>query len=172
VLVCAVHSPDREKAGVKEKLALLLALLDSQWRTIETLFDRLDQRPANPNPSEADTVFTAYLLHNLYGAVKELLKQVALTFENRVGDLAHFHAELLRRMSLDMPGFRPAFLTPQTRNALQELRRFRHLFRHAYDYQLDPRRVTELAAATAALRQPLTQDTMRFREFLVHAIAS
>lgn len=157
---------------MKEKLALLLASLDSQWRTIEMLFDKLEQRQSNPTPSEADTVLTAYLLHNLYGAVEELLKQVAITFENRVGDVAHFHTELLRRMSLEIPGFRPAFLTPQTRDALQELRRFRHLFRHAYDYQLDTRRVNDLAATTVALRQPLTQDTNRFREFLVHAIAT
>jgi HepT-like protein len=155
---------------VKQKLALLLALMDSHWLIIADIFDKLDQRQSTRDSSEAGAVFTAYLLHNLYGAVEELLKQVALTFENRIDDLGQFHAELLRRMSIEIPGFRPAFLTPQSRDPLHELRRFRHVFRHAYDYHLDPRRISELAAVAVGLRSVLTRDKDRFREFLVNTI--
>ena len=31
---------------MKQKAALLLALLDAEWRTVEGLFDKLDTRPA------------------------------------------------------------------------------------------------------------------------------
>jgi hypothetical protein len=156
---------------VKEKLAVLLAQLDAQWCVIDGLFDKLQAQRDRPDPSEADTVLTAYLLHNLYGAIEELFKQVAITFENRVDDLARFHAELLRRMTLDIAGFRPAFLGSEAHRELQELRRFRHVFRHAYDYQLDAHRVSELASQAVALRSPLTQDKDRFRQFLVRSLA-
>ena len=155
---------------MKQKAALLLALLDSEWRTVEGLFDKLATRPAAAAPTEADTVFQAYLLHNLYGAVEELLKQVALTFENRVEDLAQYHAELLRRMTLDIPGFRPAFLSLDSCRGLQELRKFRHVFRHAYDFELDAGRVAVLLADAVKLRALLAEDQAQFRRFLVQLL--
>lgn len=155
---------------MKQKLALLLALLDSEWLAVEGLFEKLEVQGKKSASSEADTVFTAYLLHNLYGAVEEILKQVANTFENHVDDPGQFHAELLRRMSLDIPGFRPAVLSQECSRSLQELRKFRHVFRHAYDYELDADRINELAAEMSALRASLTADKDRFRQFLVRSV--
>jgi len=53
-------------------------------------------------------------------------------------------------VTLDLHGIRPAFLPADSVRDIRELKGFRHLFRHAYDLDLDPARVT--AAAENATR--------------------
>ncbi len=48
-------------------------------------------------------------------------------------------------MKLRIEGIRPALLSLETAGILDELRRFRHLFRHAYTADLDPLKVGEIA---------------------------
>ncbi len=43
-------------------------------------------------------------------------------------------------MFLELPGWRPRLFPEELRPVLNDLRGFRHLFRHAYDFQLDGRR--------------------------------
>lgn len=50
----------------------------------------------------------------------------------------------------------------QTRLELDEFRRFRHVVRSRYAYQLDPARVVELAQKLAGVSQHLMQDCQRF----------
>ena len=71
-------------------------------------------------------------------------QEIAKTFENKVEDPAKYHRELLKRMYMDIPGIRPKSLSLESYHALDELRGFRHIFRHAYDYELDPERVDSL----------------------------
>ena len=70
--------------------------------------------------------------------------------ESQIGDQAGWHVELLRRMTLDIEGFRPPLISQSAYDALDELRRFRHLFRSAYRIHLDPERLA-LARAKARL---------------------
>ena len=65
-------------------------------------------------------------------------------------------------MQLDIPGVRPALLSESTAADLDELRRFRHLFRHAYSADLDPHKVRRLAARTGSLRRAFARDLDRF----------
>ncbi len=78
--------------------------------------------------SEEQTIVVAYHLHNLYSAFEDIFQRVAETFENQVSDRAQWHAQLLRRMTLDIEGIRPRLLSPETFDCLDELRRFRHVF--------------------------------------------
>ncbi len=52
-------------------------------------------------------------------------------------------------MKLDVPNIRPAFLSDESYRVLNDLRAFRHVFRHGYEYTLDGARVK--ASSVAAL---------------------
>ena len=56
---------------------------------------------------------------------------------------------LIERVTLDLKGIRPAFLPADAVRDVRELKGFRHLFRHAYDLDLDPVRVTAAAENAA-----------------------
>jgi hypothetical protein len=66
---------------------------------------------------------------------------VAETFENHIQDKSKYHQELLKRMAISIEGVRPRLLSQECFQLLDNLRSFRHLFRHAYSYELDERKV-------------------------------
>lgn len=79
----------------------------------------------------------AYCLHNIYNAIENSCEQISRTFENHIVDPAQWHRELLEKMFLELPGWRPRLFPEELRSVLNDLSGFRHLFRHTYDFQLD-----------------------------------
>ena len=69
---------------------------------------------------------------------------------------------LLKRMSLEIEGLRPALLSEQSYFLLDELRAFRHLFRHAYLYQLDPEKVKMVLEKGLRLKDIFKGDSQNF----------
>ena len=141
--------------------AVLEAELRARLVDVDRIADRVEARGEafDGGPAEVDSL--GYQLHNLYGACEQVIEVVARFFENRVA-AAGYHAGLIKRMQLDIPGVRPALLSESTAAGLDELRRFRHLFRHAYSADLDPDKVARLAAGAGALRRALARDLDRF----------
>ena len=108
----------------------------------------------------------AFYLHNLYCAFEDIFQRVAEVFGNQLSDQAGWHAELLRRMTLDIEGLRPRLLSEQAYDSLDELRRFRHLFRRAYRLRLDAERLALTRRKAQALEQIYRADVERFLAFL------
>ena len=142
-------------------LALLRQDLQDRWEIIDRVFAKIADRGVGASPSAVQVEALAYQLHNLYGACEQLFELIARAFENQI-DGPTYHVDLLRRMKAEIVGVRPAFLSEGLATALNELRGFRHFFRHAYDAELDADRITALAATAMALRQDLREAMDRF----------
>lgn len=147
----------------KEHLALLLGYLRSQRKEIERLFAEIEV--AEPQGNEK-TVYLGYCLHNLYCAFEDLFKEIARTFENQIGDVLRYHRELLKRMSLGVPSIRPDVLSKESYIILDELRRFRHTFRHAYTYDLDSNKVGDLKQTLLSKAGIVMSDLEKFEDYL------
>lgn len=147
----------------REAIALLLGYLQNQRTVIENILAQIQSLDTS---SEERTVTLGYYLHNLYSAVEDLFEEVASTFENRLEDTKAYHRELLQRMSIEVPTVRPRLLSAHSLALLDELRAFRHVFRHSYSYSLDPDRVARLQHKTLADWDTVEQDISRFEEFL------
>jgi hypothetical protein len=144
-------------------LKLLEAEIKDQLDKIEQVYFELEDRASSMRPdSPALIESVAYQLHNLYTAVEDLLKIVANAFENNVADLSRWHSQLLHRMSLTIAGIRPALLSTESAELLNELRAFRHFFRHAYGRPLNFNRVTENLKFAQHLRPLLHRDATQF----------
>ena len=141
--------------------AVLEADLRARHRDLERIGEPIeDRRRTFASAAEAiDSL--GYQLHNLYGAIEQLFEEVARSFENRI-ETTGYHADLIRRMQLDIPGIRPALLSERTASDLDELRRFRHRFRHAYAVELDAEKVASLANKTLKIREDFARDLDRF----------
>ena len=103
-----------------------------------------------------------YQLHNLYCAFEDLFKIVAETFENHIQDKSKYHLELLKRMAISIEGIRPRLLSQECFLLLDNLRSFRHLFRHAYSYELDERKLKIVLEDAASLRSIYQTDVDTF----------
>ena len=73
---------------------------------------------------------------------------------------------MLERMRLDVMPLRPAVIDDTAYDALDELRRFRYLFRHAYSIKLDPLRLELVMRKALALRAIYADQVERFIDSL------
>ena len=80
---------------------------------------------------------TALNLHGFYAGIERLLEVIAGGIDQTKPLGAHWHQDLLRQMAAEMPGIRPAVLSPQTRDRLERYRGFRHVVRNVYTFNLD-----------------------------------
>ncbi len=73
--------------------------------------------------------------------------------------------ELMRRLSIEIPGVRPALFSSELVSDLQELRGFRHVVRHAYDVTLKKDKIIPLldAAERVASLVPAACDAFFLR---------
>ncbi len=111
-------------------------------------------------------IAVAYYLHNLYSAFESIFQRVAEVFENQITDRSAWHAELLHRMTLDIEGIRPRVLGATAFDCLDELRRFRHVFRGSYRLHLDPERLALVRRKARTLQTVYPEDMNRFLAFL------
>jgi len=87
---------------------------------------------------------TAYELNRFYNVLEKSFERLCETFENHFEKTGSYHERLIERMELPISGIRPAFLKPEALVAIRELKGFRHVFRHAYDLELNPLRIEAL----------------------------
>ncbi|MCD5408180.1 hypothetical protein LR090_02890 [Candidatus Bipolaricaulota bacterium] len=148
----------------EERLSLLRASIEAQLKEIEKIFSKIEERRRGEGVAYLESL--AYQLHNLYCAFEDLFKIVADFFENRIEDRAKYHRELLWRMKIPIEGVRPALLSEESYKLLDSLRAFRHFFRHAYSYELDPKKVALVVEDALKLREFYKADINRFLEQL------
>ncbi|MDA0842219.1 MAG: hypothetical protein O3B01_17380 [Planctomycetota bacterium] len=144
-------------------LAILKADLGSQLQLIRDIYSKLDDRK---NGTEHDPIrleAMCYQLHNLFCAFEDAFKIIAERFENQVEEASHWYAEFLKRMKAEIQGVRPAVLSEESYELLDEMRAFRHVFRHAYGKELDYAKAVVALNKAELLRN---RHAGEFQEFL------
>lgn len=145
-------------------MALLFGYFQSQRDEILRIISEI--KSCGNRQGKAQAAYLGFLLHNLYCAAEDLFQEIAKTFENEVKDPERYHKELLRRMSFGVPGIRPALLSTAGYQALDNLRGFRHVFRHAYGHELDFDKLRLLRRALLQKWPRILSDLKRFESFL------
>ena len=139
-----------------DRYVAFAAQVRAQLLEIAAIYHRIDERERVPGPAGLESL--ALQLHNLYSAAEGLFKMVAGAFENHVDAGAGFRTSLLRRMSVAVPGVRPATVSAETLPLLDNLRRFRHVVRHAYSAEIDGRQLRIVLEDARSLRPLLWRD--------------
>ena len=158
----------------RDRLRLLRAQLEEDFRFIHYCSKRhsdMVARASSTSDREMATMAIAYLLHNLYTAIENYMVRIAKQFENTLED-SSWHRELIERMKIEIPGLRPAVISSELEEPLDELRRFRHLFRNVYKSELKPSRVNEVSDIAAAIEENLAERHKRFVSWLDELIAA
>lgn len=152
---------------MSERLHLLRQDMEAELTAIGRILAALHQSDTDLDESR-NAIVAAYYLHNLYNAFENLFRLVAEAFENHVPDPSRWHTLLLDRMGRDVEGIRPRLIGETALKSLDELRRFRHVFRHVYHYDLDPEGVKRALAAAYRLEAAYGEDMGLFFAFLSH----
>jgi HepT-like protein len=145
--------------------ASLAAVIQHDIEAVRRLEPLLEQLP--PDAAYPACAAVAYALHNLYNALENSFDQISRTFENHVVDPDRWHRELMLKMFIEIPGLRPGVLAETARPLLDDLRSFRHVFRHGYDFQLDAVKLNRLVESWQAERSVVLDGLSRFEKWLL-----
>lgn len=135
-----------------EGLRILQAELRADMTALDTLHEKYDLIKAKLlriEPDEFDYVALAYTIVNLYNVMENYFSRVAKCFENNI-EPSRWHRDLVARMALEIEGIRPAVLSAPDVLLIDELRAFRHVFRHIYQSQLDQEKLLLVDQRTPA----------------------
>ena len=147
------------------QIQILKADITADLVAIAEIYQAL-KRSGTELHEESQRIVTAYYLHNLYCAFESIFQRIATVFGNHLSERAGWHADLLRRMTLDISDLRPRVLSQPAYDALDELRRFRHVFRSAYRLNLDAERLDLVCRKAQALERLYQVDFEHFLAFL------
>lgn len=151
-----------------EPLLVLKTEIENDLCALNRIVERLKTSPqalAAMAPDDPHVPAVAFEIHNHYSVSENLMRRVATAFENAL-DPREWHKQLLGRMALDIPGVRPALLDPELRDRLDELRKFRHFFRNAYDRPLDAKKVAENLEILLAAHVPWIRSARAFLSWI------
>lgn len=118
------------KADIRDELDKIVRL--SQY------FKEIEPRLSEP-PERVpfyDRAAIGYYLHNFYNGCEAIFRSIARFFENDLS-AESWHDDLLKRMKLTIPGYRPAVIDETLFRLLDDFRAFRHVYRRAYTLELD-----------------------------------
>ncbi len=118
------------KADIRDELGKI-AKLSEAFDDIANMLDK----PAEEVPF-FDRAAIGYYLHNFYNGCENIFTNIARFFENDLNPDS-WHADLLKRMKLDIAGYRPAVIDEALYRLLDDFRGFRHVYRHIYTFELD-----------------------------------
>ena len=101
-------------------------------------------------------------LQGIYTGIERIFQVIAKEIDLRVPTGDKWHRDLLEQMTVDIPNVRNAVITEETRLILDELRRFRHVVRSAYSFQLDKEKVLVIASQISNFHQVFINEIQLF----------
>jgi hypothetical protein len=156
------HSINLLRADIQEELSKMCKVLEE----FQPFIPKLDM--SGEQVSNYDTMIVGYLLHSFYNGCENIFLSIARFFENEVEPGA-WHRDLLRRMKLEVPEYRPQVISHELYLLLDDFRGFRHRFRHSYSFELDWEREKVVARKLHPAFQLLQSEVSCFLEKL-HAL--
>jgi hypothetical protein len=121
--------------GVWDRLRKQVALeLDQLHRLIETYALLIEGCAASP-PTDVELSALAAMLHSFYNGVENIFKRIAEELDGGSPSGEFWHRELLDCMRVRGKA-RPEVISERLAESLDDYLTFRHLFRHAYTFNL------------------------------------
>lgn len=155
----------------RASIQLLIQELENDYNYINSSFvlraKAVVRADASGWSDELDLMVIGSCLHGLYNAMEAYFYRVAKFFENNI-DQQTWHRDLLDRMTFEVSGVRPALVVdPAIVEQIDELRRFRHLFRNLYKTRLIAGKLRIVNDAAEGLDTAFLKVHRDFRKWLV-----
>jgi hypothetical protein len=145
-----------------DKFAKQQATEREQLQRLLSGFHDLLAKCRESDPTEIELSALAATLHSFYTGVENIFKRVAVELDGKPVHGDAWHRELLRRMKTPTPN-RPALLSEELHDTLNEYLRFRHVFRIAYSFDLDWQKMSPLVLRLEETFQKLEKALNDFR---------
>jgi hypothetical protein len=105
-------------------------------------------------------------LHSFYSGLERLFELIARHVDRALPAGEGWHHDLLQQMMKEIAERRPAVISPESASTLDEFRRFRHLVRNVYTFNLVPQKMEPLIAALPGMWKQAEAELAAFADFL------
>ena len=105
-------------------------------------------------------------LHGFYSGFEHIFVRIAEIVDGDLPRGENWHQLLLQQMTREVKEIRPAVISTEIGEALDELRRFRHIVRNVYTHNFDPAKVKILVLSVENIFQNIKEELVAFIAFL------
>lgn len=148
--------------------AILSARIDTELSELKLVVERTlqawDKAVKQDDDFYLDSV--ALNLHAFYSGLERIFEKLASTIDGAVPTAANWHQELLTQMQTEIPSLRPAIISYDLKEALEEYRGFRHVVRNVYTYHLKPEKLKLLVNNLEYTFKLASEELTGFGNFL------
>lgn len=142
---------------VEEQVAVEWAQIDQLFAAYQTVISKSSQE----SPHFIELSALATMLHSFYTGIENIFKRIALEIDGNIPSGFASHSELLLVMAQSAAS-RPPVISETLRLRLSAYLSFRHVFRHAYSFQLEWDKMRNLVLGSEATWQQLQTELDRF----------
>ncbi|MDJ0845465.1 hypothetical protein [Crocosphaera sp.] len=129
---------------LKDKILKEFNNLEKVVTKINNTLELIDKRDNDIYFDSLISALTLYL-ENFYMGVERIFVLIAKQIDQTTPSGKNWHLQLLSQMLIEIPSIRCTVISQQTYENLNEFRGFRHVARSLYAYDLEPKRVIDLA---------------------------
>ncbi len=152
---------DEELLGLAKRIHLEL-------EEIQRVLGRIEEGWERSRRSNDDYYLdgVALNLHGYYSGFERIFTRIAETIDGELPRGEDWHRLLLNQMQSEVPGIRPAVISTESGNFLDNLRKFRHIVRNVYTHHIDPVRLGRLVEDSSKSFVQLHAELSAFASFL------
>lgn len=119
------------------------------------------------NASNPNLYAVALSLQHFYTSLETILKRIIKELEGDIPDGESWHNELLDMSVVEVEKIRPEIISKKILVKFDRLRRFRHVVRHGYEYELDWEQMQPLVSSLDDIISVLKDDIKDFIDYLL-----
>jgi hypothetical protein len=151
-----------------EELLKLIERIRQEMDELQRVFGRISEGWERARRSNDDYYLdsVALNLHGLYSGFERIFTHIAETIDGDLPQGENWHMLLLQQMRNEYPGVRPALISTETGEILDDLRKFRHIVRNVYTHRLDPVQLGKLVKGSSGMFAQLNAEMSAFIAFL------
>lgn len=148
----------------------LIERINGEMPDLDRLVHRVSRAWSNAqrSPQELEIYLdsVALNLHGFYSGLERLFELIVRHVDQSIPGGEMWHRDLIQQMAQDKPNTRPAVISPNRVSSLDELRRFRHLVRNVYTFNLDSDKMKSLISNLPDLWNQVQAELLSFADFL------
>ena len=146
-----------------------IAKVEDELTELDQLQDRIQtvwgKYKTNVDEYYLDSV--ALNLHGLYSGFEKIFLEVAKEIDENIPEGSSWHKELLDQMAIKIKNLRPAVISKESRDILDEYRAFRHVVRNVYANKYSAKKIAilleDFSHEYSRVKKAI-QDFLRFLE--------
>lgn len=151
----------------KEEIKIVISEIKGELDNLKKLYKKIMEKDLESILIKEEVKESIALkVHNFYTGCENIFKLIAKEVNKFISEDWDWHRRLLKQMTVEIKGVRPKVIHEDVYKGLLELLAFRHVVRNIYGYELNAKRVKEIAELTIKIFPRFYSEIEEFCHFL------